>query len=103
MREYPVVKMWYTKHKGKTIEEIIDKDPSFACWMIKTFQNLTPTQAQYFKKRWGKELKKEYIQDVEPYEWKKGDPEQLYMELCETQDLQKALQRWRVPEDISLF
>ena len=35
--------------------------------------------------------------------WKKGDPEQLYMELCETQDLQKALQRWRIPEDISLF
>lgn len=104
MREWPITKFWYTKYKGKTIEWIIDHDPSYLCWCIKTFQNITPSQAQYFKNRWNKEIRSEFIQDVEPYEWQKGDPDNLYMELCENQDLERTLKKYREkPQEITLF
>ena len=95
MREWPIVKLWYTKHKGRTIEWIIDNDVTYFCWMVKTFQNVTPAQAEYFKKRWHKELADKVIQDVQPYEWQKGDPDDLYMELCETQNLEETLNKYR--------
>jgi hypothetical protein len=95
MREWPIVKWWYTRKKGLTIEETIDKDLSWFCWAVKEFQNVTPSQAKYFEEKTGKKLPARYIQDVEPYEWQPGDPEQLYMELCETQDLDGTLLKYR--------
>lgn len=102
MREWPIKYYWYTKKKGKTIEEIIDTDPSWLDWAIKEFQNLTPKQAQYYKQKTGKQLKSIYIQDVEPYEYIKGDPEGLYMDLCENQNLEYTLRKWR-GEQLSIF
>lgn len=95
VREYPIVSFWYTRHKGRTIEWIIDHDIDYMIWAIKSFQDLTPSQAEYLKKRTGKELKPEYIQDVQPYEWQKGDPVSLYAELCETRDLEGTLSKYR--------
>lgn len=95
MREWPIVKWWYTRKKGLTIEETIDKDLSWFCWAVKEFQNVTPSQAKYFEEKTGKKLPARYIQDVEPYEWQPGDPEQLYMELCETQNLDGTLLKYR--------
>ena len=95
MREWPIVKWWYTRKKGLTIEETIDKDLRWFCWAVKEFQNVTPSQAKYCEKKTGKKLPARYIQDVEPYEWQPGDPEQLYMELCETQDLDGTLLKYR--------
>lgn len=102
MREWPIVKFWYTKKNGKTIEEIIDTDPQWLCWAIKEFQNLTPRQAEYFFKRTGRQLNKKYIQDVEPYLYQKGDPEGLYMDLCENQNLEYTLRKWR-GEQLNIF
>ena len=102
MREWPIVKFWYTKKNGKTIEEIIDTDPQWLCWAIKEFQNLTPKQAEYFFKRTGKRLKQTYIQNVEPYLYQKGDPEGLYMDLCENQNLEYTLRKWR-GEQLNIF
>ena len=93
--EWPIVRFWYTKKKGQTIEEIIDKDLSWFLWAVTTFQNVTPKQAEYFFKKTGKKLNSILIQDVEPYEWKLGDSENLYMELCENQDLTKTLRKYR--------
>lgn len=93
--EYPIVRFWYTKQSGRTIEEIIDREPSFIEWAVSTFQNLTPSQAQYFKKITGKDIPGEAIQDVTPYEHQEGDTEQLYIDLCTTQDLDKTLQKYR--------
>ena len=93
--EYPIVRFWYTKQSGRTIEEIIDREPSFIEWAIKVFQNVTPSQAQYFKKVTGKDIPEEAIQDVQPYEWQEGDTEQLYIDLCKTQDLDRTLQKYR--------
>ena len=64
-------------------------------WSIGAFQNVTPAQAQYFKKITGKDIPEEAIQDVTPYEYQEGDPEQLYIDLCTTQDLDKTLQKYR--------
>lgn len=94
-REYPIVRFWYTKQAGRTIEEIIDREPSFMEWAISTFQNVTPAQADYFEKKTQKSIPPEYIQDVQPYEWREGDPEQLYATLCETKNLDKTLQDYR--------
>lgn len=103
-REYPITTFWYTRHKGKTIEWIIDHDIDYMIWLIKTFQDLTPSQAEYLKKKTGKTLLPEYIQDVEPYTWQKGDPDSLYMELCETRDLEGTLKKYREkPKEITLF
>lgn len=102
MREWPIVRWWYTKKKGLTIEETIDKDLDWFCWAVKTFQNVTPTQAEYFYKKTGKKINAKFIQDVEPYEYKPGDPEQLYMELCDTQDLTGTLRKYR-GEQLTIF
>lgn len=102
MREWPIVKFWYTRKKGKTIEEIIDTDPDWLIWAIKEFQNLTPKQAKYYELKTKKKLNPKYIQDVEPYEWKSGDSDELYMDLCETQNLEYTLRKWR-GEQLNLF
>lgn len=93
--EWPVTMLWYTKQAGHTIEEIIDRDVTFFEWIVKTFQLVTPKQAEYYKLRTHREIPKEYIQDVTPYEWQKGDPDQLYMELCKSQNLESTLLRFR--------
>jgi hypothetical protein len=102
MREWPIVKWWYTRKKGLTIEQTIDKDYHWFCWAVEEFQNVTPRQAEYFKRKTGKSINPKFIQDVEPYEWKTGDPEELYMELCETQDLNGTLRKYR-GEQLSMF
>ena len=102
MREWPIVRWWYIRIKGLTIEETIDKDLSWFYWAVKEFQNVTPSQAKYFEKKTGKKLPARYIQDVEPYEWQPGDSEELYMELCECQDLTKTLRKYR-GEQLSMF
>ena len=101
--EWPIVFFWYTKHKGKTIEELIDKDVHFFEWAVSQFQNVTPSQASYYHKVTGRKVPKEAIQDVEPYEWKEGDPEEsLYMKICKTQDLHGTLRKYR-GEQLSMF
>ena len=101
--EYPIVYFWYTKHKGKTIEEIIDKDVTFFEWAVRTFQDVTPSQAQYYFQKTNQKVPPECIRDVEPYRFEKGDPElKLYMELCETGDLPGTLARYRVNQ-LDLF
>lgn len=94
--EYPIARFWYTKQSGRTIEEIIDREPSFIEWAVSTFQNLTPQQASYFKKKTGKLIPDECIQDVPPYEYKEGDPMELYMELCDSsKSLDEILHKYR--------
>ena len=93
--EYPIVRYWYTKHKGQTIEEIIRKDPEYFEWCVNTFQDVTPGQARYYKEITGKEVPHEYIQDVPPYEWIPGDPDKLYMELCTTKNLEEMILKYR--------
>lgn len=93
--EYPIVRFWYTKQAGRTIEEIIDREPSFIEWAIKNFQNVTPSQATYFEKKTGKTIPDICIQDVKPYEWVEGDTEQLYIDLCKSQDLEGTLFKHR--------
>lgn len=100
--EWPIVRFWYTKKKGLTIEEVIDKDLDWFIWATVTFQNVTPKQAEYFFQKTGKKLNSKLIQNVEPYEWKFGDSEDLYMELCECQDLVKTLRKYR-GEQLKLF
>ena len=103
MREYPIKKLWYTRYSGHTIEQLIDKNPGYFVWMVTSFQNVTPAQAKYFTRKTGKVLNKMFIQDVEPYEWQKGDPDGLYMELCDTQDLKGTLEKYRKAPDPELF
>ena len=101
--EWPIVRFWYTKHKGWTIEQVIDRDIEFFQWAVANFQNVTPKQAEYYFQKTGKRLNPKVIQDVEPYEWQPGDPElDLYMELCETQDLKGTLRKYR-GEQLNLF
>ena len=100
--EWPVAMMWYTKHAGKTIERIIDTDIDYFEWMVRTFQLVTPMQAAYYKLRTGRIIPPEYIQDVVPYQWRKGDPDGLYMEICDTQDLTGTIRKYR-GEQLSMF
>ena len=93
--EWPIKFWWYTKKKGMTMED-------WFLWAVCTFQNVTPEQAEYFKKRTGKTLNSRLIQDVEPYEYKTGDTEEMYMEICRTQDLHGTLRKWR-GEQLNLF
>lgn len=93
--EYPITRFWYTKQAGRTIEEIIDRDPSFMEWAISTFQNVTPSQAAYFEKKTHKSIPLECIQDVRPYEWQDGDSEEMYMDLCRTLNLDKTILKYR--------
>lgn len=101
-REYPITTLWYTRKKGMSIEEVIDKDPDWMMWAIRSFQNLTPKQAEYFKKRTGVTINPKFIQDVEPYEWMKGDSDKLYAELCENNDLNFTLKKYR-GEQLKMF
>lgn len=96
MREYPIKKLWYTRHKGKTIEEVADCDLSYLCWMIKTFQDITPAQAQYIKDKYNLKVKDEYVKDVRPYEYVKGDTLKMYEDLCLMYDIDKWEHKWRV-------
>lgn len=100
--EWPIVSWWYTKKKGLTIEETIDKDLDWFLWAVCAFQNVTPAQAEYFYKKTGKKLNPKLIQNVEPYEWVKGDTEEMYMEICNTQDLHGTIRKYR-GEQLSMF
>lgn len=100
--EWPVVMMWYTKHVGQSIERIIDTDVDYFEWMVRTFQLVTPAQAEYYQQRTKRKIPPEYIQDVTPYQWQKGDPDKLYMEICQTQDLTGTLRKYR-GEQLSIF
>ena len=103
-KEYPIEMIWYTKHAGCTIERIIDMDLPYFEWMVKTFQLITPKQAQYYKEKTGYEIPKEYIKNVTPYKWEQGDSETLYMELCRTNNLQETLAKYRNKgEQLTLF
>lgn len=101
--EWPIVSFWYTRKEGQTIEQIIDTDVTFFEWAVSNFQNVTPKQAAYYTEKTGRVVPAQAIQDVEPYEWRKGDPEKLYMELCETQNLKDCLYRYRGAEQLDLF
>lgn len=101
--EWPIVRFWYTRKEGQTIEEIINSDVMFFEWAVSHFQNVTPKQAALYKQVTGKVVPKEAIQDVEPYEWQKGDPDRLYTTLCDTQDLETTIYRFRGSEQLSLF
>lgn len=80
-REYPVVKMWYGKGAGRTIEEIIDWKPDYFIWLVESFLDVTPSQAEYFKNKFGMELPLEVIRDVVPYEHRKNSPEDEYAKI----------------------
>ena len=101
-KEWPVTHMWYTKKCGMTMEEIIDTDPDFFIWMVETFQNITPNQADHFYRKAGFRVPDECIQDVEPYDHRTTDPVKLYMELCDTQDYTGTMKKYRV-EQLNLF
>ncbi len=101
--EYPIVWLWYTKYKGLTIEQLIDKDVDYFRWMVINFQNVTPKQAEYYYQKTGKRLNPKVIQDVQPYDFQEGDPElSLYEELCQTNDLKGTLRKYR-GEQLELF
>ena len=81
--EWPVLKMWYGKMAGKTIEEIIDTQPTYFIWMVKAFQDVTVTQAKHFQDKYEMELPPEVVRDVPPYEYiYKHSPEGEYERLC---------------------
>lgn len=101
-REWPVETIWYTRHAGQTIERIIDTDPDYFEWMVRTFQLVTPAQAVYYRKRTNRTVPSEYIHDVEPYRWQKGDPDKLYMEICTSHDLHGTIRKYR-GEQLSMF
>lgn len=94
--EYPIVRFWYTKHKGWTIEKLIDFDVSFFEWVVRTFQDVTPAQADYYEKRTGHKIPQVCIRNVKPYEWAPPDGEmEPYMTICKTNDLEGTLLHYR--------
>ena len=93
--EWPIVRWWYTKKKGQTIEETIDNDLDWFLWAVTEFQNVTPHQAEYFHKKTGMRLNPIVIQNVEPYNYEPGDPEPLYMDICTSQNLESVLLKYR--------
>ena len=101
--EYPIEKFWYTKHNGHSIEYIIDHDISFFEWIVKVFQDVTPYQAEYYYKKTGRKIPMACIKAVPPYVWETGDPERLYIELCESGDLEKVLFKYRNGNQLDLF
>lgn len=92
MREFPIKKFWYGKGAAcRSIEELMEKNPKWFLWALETFQDVTPGQAAHFEKVFGMDLPKEFICSQElmdeinegnPYEFKKGDSEDVYKELC---------------------
>lgn len=101
--EWPIVKLWYTKKKGQTIEGLIESDTAFFEWMVSNFQNVTPKQARFYTQVSGRHLPEDVIQDVEPYEWRVGDPESLYGEICTTQNLKESLAKYRGRTQLAMF
>ena len=92
MREFPIQKFWYGKGAAyKSIEELMEKNPGWFIWAVETFQDLTPQQAEHFKEVYGMDLPEDVICSRElldkinngkPYEYQKGDTEEMYKELC---------------------
>lgn len=92
MREFPIKKFWYGKGAAyKSIEELIEKRPGWFIWAVETFQDVSPSQAEHFREIYGMELPNEVITSQEvldslnggsPYEYKKGDTEEVYKDLC---------------------
>jgi len=101
--EYPIIKFWYTKHAGKTIEQLIDLDLPFFEWVVSTFQDVTPDQASYYFRRTGRGIPAECIQRKPPYDPLPEDPEGLYEELCEVRDLDAILFKYRQNSQLNLF
>lgn len=68
-REPPVLRFWYGKGaKYKSIEELIDNNPSWFIWAVDTFQDITPKQAKYWQDKYpGLDLPEEVIVDVDPF------------------------------------
>lgn len=93
--EWPIVRFWYTKNKGMSIEELIEKKLDYFEWAVNTFQNITPDQALYYYKKTKNKVPSSVVQDVTPYEHQKGDPESMYEELCETQNLEGVIIKYR--------
>lgn len=92
MREFPIKKFWYGKGAAyRDINELMEKNSRWFIWAVETFQDLTPEQAEHFKEVYGMELPSELVCSQElldeinngkPYEFKKGDSEDVYKELC---------------------
>lgn len=92
MREFPIKKFWYGKGAAyRDIEELMEKNPGWFIWAVETFQDLTPVQAQHFFEFYGMDLPLEVVTRQElldeingglPYEFKKGDSEDIYKDLC---------------------
>lgn len=92
MREFPIKKFWYGKGAAcRDIEELMEKKPRWFIWAVERFQDLSPAQAAHFKEVYGMELPKEVITSQElldeingglPYEYKKGDTEEVYKDIC---------------------
>ena len=95
-REYPIARWWYTSQRGKTIEETIDTNVNFFLWAVRTFQDVTPAQAEYFHRRYPKmEIPRRWIRNVTPYEHSPGDPDILYHDLCWSNDLDREIRKYR--------
>ena len=69
----------------------MEKNPRWFIWAVETFQDLTPSQAKHFAEVYGMELPNNLICSQElldelnggvPYEYRKGDSEETYKELC---------------------
>lgn len=87
-REYPITRFWYSKAaRFKSIEELIDQDPSFFIWAVEKFQDVTPAQALHFKEKYGMDLPEEVIapERLEPYNPPKKVEvwDNTYKELCD--------------------
>lgn len=82
--EHPVTAMWYGKMAGKTIEEIIDTDPSYFVWMLSGFLDVTVQQAKYFEEKYGLALPENVIAPPEISAWTHCEDtlENEYKELC---------------------
>lgn len=84
VREYPIVRFWYSKAaRFKSIEELMDNDPDYFLWALGAFQNITVDQANHFEEKYGLKIPPKFVEDVPPYEHMKGDPVELYQELCD--------------------
>ena len=99
-REYTITKWWYTSQRGKTIEETIDTNLPFFLWAVKTFQDVTPSQAKYFADKYpGHRIPEQWIRDVTPYDHVKNDPEVMYHDLCWSNNLELEISRYRGIEE----
>lgn len=116
--EYPISRFWYSKAaRFGSIEELIDQDPLYFIWAVETFQDVTPAQAEHFRKVHGMDLPGWCIAPAEcpPYTHPKGAPldDPDYMKLCEEYDAkyrdyfkQKVLAEegpYRAPRYVDVF